>query len=568
MRKKSGLVFLCLVTMFLTSCNLFGGGNNQPNQPVKAPSSKQIFTDPEIGISDITTFDPALAFDLPSITAIQMVYTGLVQLDDKMQVQPQIAQSWDLSPDGLTWTFHLRPGLKFSDGTPLTSQDVAYSIDRALQPTTRSTVAPIYLNLVKDSDKLLAGTITTLIGDSLITPDNSTIEIITRQKAPYFLDMLTNSCTYVVEKKLIDTYGANFTDHLDEGGGAGPFKVSKYIHGQEIDFVPNPNYYGQAPQLRKVIFPFYRQASAAYQAYQAGQVDTASVPFSAIATARKQADFHQVLQLWTNYYTMNYLIKPFDNIHIRQAFALAINKTAIANNVWKGTVLSTNHIVPQGMNGYNPHLTGPDGTQSLQGNPTKARALLNQGIQEEGWSSVTQMPPITLTYATGTSNFDQEVAAMISMWQSVLGITVTPDPVDSNTLLAEVTAATNNAHGLQFWGLSWVAEYPDPQDWLTHQFDKGALNNSMNYGENTSNDAAEQQVIQQQLENADADLDSATRLQTYQQAEQQLVNDVAWMPMEQVTTTYLLKPYVIGMVINAQGLIPPNDWARIYIVQH
>src|SRR5579884_2907085 len=119
MRKIPGLVLLCLVTMFLTSCNIFGGGNNQPNPPVKAPPDKQVYVEPEVGISDITTFDPALAFDLPSITAIQMVYTGLVQLDDKMQVEPQIAQSWEIGPGGLTWTFHLRSGLKFSDGTPL-----------------------------------------------------------------------------------------------------------------------------------------------------------------------------------------------------------------------------------------------------------------------------------------------------------------------------------------------------------------------------------------------------------------------------------------------------------------
>ena len=568
MRNKHGFVLLCLLAVLLTSCNIFGGGNNQPNPPVKAAPDKQIYVDPEVGISDITTFDPALAFDQPSITAIQMVYTGLVQLDDKMQVQPQIAQNWEISPGGLTWTFHLRPGLKFSDGTPLTSHDVAYSLDRALQPTTRSTVSPIYLNLLKDSDKLLAGTIPTLIGDSLLTPDNSTIEIITSKPAPYFLDMLTHPCTYVVEKKLIDTYGANFTNHLDSGGGAGPFKVSKYIHGQEIDFVPNPNYYGRAPKLRKVIFPFYPQASAAYQAYQANQVDTASIPLSAFATDKKRPDFHQVPQLWINYYTMNYLVKPFDNIHIRQAFELAINKTAIANNVWKGTVLPTNHIVPQGMNGYNPHLTGPDGTQSLQGNPAKARALLSQGMQEEGWSSLTQVPSITLTYATGSPTADQEVAAMISMWQKALGVTVTASSIDYNTLLAEVTAATNNAHGLQFWGLSWVAEYPDPQDWLTHQFDRGVLNNSMNYGENTSNDAAQQQLIQQQLENADINFQPASRLSAYQQAEQQLVNDVAWMPMEQVTETYLRKPYVIGITDNELGLIPPNDWANIYIVQH
>src|SRR5579884_2079264 len=147
-----------------------------------------------------------------------MVFSGLVEQDDQGQIQPALAQSYSVASDKVTWTFHLRSGLKFSDGTPLTSHDVAYSIDRALQPTTRSTVSPIYPSLLKDSDKLLAGTISTLIGDSLITPDNSTLEIITSKQAPYFLDMLTHPCTYVVEKKLIDTYGADFTNHLDQGG--------------------------------------------------------------------------------------------------------------------------------------------------------------------------------------------------------------------------------------------------------------------------------------------------------------------------------------------------------------
>jgi len=272
--------------------------------------------------------------------------------------------------------------------------------------------------------------------------------------------------------------------------------------------------------------------------------------------------------LWINYYTMNYLVKPFDNIHIREAFALAINKTEIANQVWQGTVIPTNHIVPQDMPGYNPNLTGPDGTQSLLGNPDKARALLLQGLKEENWSSAAQLPLIKLTYAAGVSNFDQEVKAMITMWQSVLGVTVTPNPVDYNTLLDEVTAATSNAQGLQFWGLAWVAEYPDPQDWLTRQFDRGMPNNSMNYGENYGTNAAQQQATQMQLEAADANFQQDARMQAYQKAEQQLVNDVAWMPMEQVTSVYLRKPYVIGMVNNELGLIPPGDWANIYILQH
>lgn len=566
--KKPIIAYLCLLSILFTACNVFGGNNTK--NPVKAPSQSQVYIAPQVGVSDITTFDPALAptTDLPSINAIQMVFTGLVQLNDKLQVRPQLAQSWEQSPDGLTWTFHLKSHLKFSDGTPLTSKDVAYSIDRALQPTTKSTLAPIYLDLIKDSDKLVTGRVPTLVGDSLLTPDDTTLIIMAKKSAIYFLDMLAYPYSYVVEKSLIDKYGTKWTDHLTEGGSSGPWKVQQYTHSKEIDFVPNPNYLGPKPQLIKVIFPFYKQPNAAYQAYQAGHADTTSVPTATFSDYKKRSDFHQIPQLWINYYTMNYLQKPFDNIHIRQAFALAIDKTAIVNKVWKGTLLPTNHIVPQDMAAYNPQLTGTDGTQSLKGNPSQAKALLLQGLQEEKWSSVTQMPPIKLTYAIDVSNFNAEAAAMISMWQSVLGVTVAADPITFNTLLGKIAATTGNANGLQFWGFAWIAEYPDPQDWLTFQFDKGVPNNNMNYGQNGSSDAAKQQTIQQQLEAADTNSDEQARLQAYQQAEQQLINDVAWMPMEQVTAVFLRQPYVIGIVDNAQGLIPPEDWANIYIAQH
>lgn len=562
-------IFLCLLSILLAGCDF---GNNPAltaKKLAKAPADKQVYTVPQVGVTDITTLDPAqvLATDQTSMSAIQMIYTGLVQLDDKLQVQPQLAQSWNVSPDGLNYTFHLHKAMKFSDGTPLTSTDVAYSINRALQPTTKSTVAPIYLSLIKDADKLLGGFTPTLINDSLITPDANTLIITIKKRAPYFLAMLTYPCSFVVEKHLIDTYNTAFTEHLTQGGSSGPFKVAQYTHGKEIDFVPNADYYGPQPQLHKVVFPFYQQSDNAYHDYQIGQVDTTGIPVSTFASDKKRTDFHQIPQLWINYYTMNYLVKPFDNIHIRQAFALAIDKTTIANAIWKGTVLPTNHIVPAGMPGYNPDLTGPDGTQSLKGNPEQAKTLLQTGLKEE---HIATLPPIKLTYATSTNgaHFDQEVTAMIKMWHDVLGVTVTPDPIDYNSLLTQVTLATGNASGLQFWGLTWVAEYPDPQDWLTRQFDSGVPNNNMNYGQNTSSNVARQQYLQHQLENADSNGQEGARLKIYQEAEQQLVNDVAWMPIEQVTLTFLRKETVVGIVDNAQGIIPPNDWATIYKGQY
>src|SRR5258707_3885855 len=371
---------LCLMVMFLAAC-----GSNTPVTAQKAPADKQVYVLPEDSVPDIQTFDPGLSTDLPSIQAINMVFTGLVQLDDQMAVQPQLASSWSLAPDGLTWTFHLRPNLKFSDGTPLTSADVAYSIDRALQPAEKSPVGPIYLALIKDSDKLVAGKIKTIIGDSIMTPDPSTVVLVANKKASYFLDALTYSCSYVVEKSLIDKYGnTKFTDPLTEGGGDGPFKVASYTHGQNIIFVPNPNYYGPAPQLAKIVYPFYKDADTVYKAYQVGQVDSSGVPSANLAEARKLTnEFHPVPQLWISYYAMNLLVKPFDNIKIRQAFELAINKDLIVQSVWKNSLIPTNHIVPKGQPGYTPNLTGPDGVASTAGDPTKAKALFTAGLQEE-----------------------------------------------------------------------------------------------------------------------------------------------------------------------------------------
>ncbi len=512
---------LVLMAMLLVAC----GGSTTTTTTVpsaKAPASQQVLNMSFWnGVSDNKTFDPALSTDANSIAAIDLVFTGLVQLNNQLSIESQLASSYQLAPDGLTWTFHLRPNLKFSDGTPLTSADVVYSINRALLPATKSVVGPVYLGLIKDSDKLNAGKIPTIIGDM--------------------------------------------------GGGDGPFEVQAWNHGTNIVMVPNPTYYGPHPQLSKLIYPFYKETDTNFKAYQAGQTDFATdVPSADQNTAKALPNnqYQVVPNLYINYYTMNYLVKPFDNIHIRQAFFLAINKDLIAHSVWKDTVIASNHIVPKGMPGYNPNLTAPDGVTGTSGDTTKAKALLQQGLQEEGWSSVSQMPPVSLTYSSGNPDLANEVSAVQQMWQTTLGVSVKANPEDFNKLLTDSEAALNNPKGLQFWGIAWIADYPDPQDWTTLQFDKGSQYNQINYGQNNSADAATQQQTQQALEAADVNPDQTSRLQAYMQAEQQLVNDVAWLPMEQVGVPTVLKPYVRGLVFNAQLLYPPNNWANVFIATH
>ncbi|GCE06459.1 peptide ABC transporter substrate-binding protein [Dictyobacter aurantiacus] len=569
--KKSALgiiaTMLVLMATVLSACGGGGGSTTTTNNSGKAPADKQVFNWPLAGIADIKTFDPAMATTQTSLQAIGMVFTGLVTLDNDQKVVPELAQSWTSSDGGLTWTFKLKPNLKFSDGTPLTSADVAYSINRALLPDLNSPASPSYLNLIKDSDKMLAGKVKTIIGDSLLTPDPNTIVIKITEPAGYFLATLTYSTAYVVEKKLIDKYGnKNFTDHLTEGGGSGPFKVQEYTHGKRIVFVPNSNYVNGVPSI-KVVSTFYKDAATTYQAYKNGQVDQASVPTDYLNEQQNSKEYHKVPILAIFYYGLNFLTKPFDNLKIRQAFELALNKDEMIKVVYKGVYTPTNHIVPSGMPGYNPDLKGPDGTTSTAGNPTLAKQLFTQGLKEDGYANAAAVPAIKFQYASGSADTDKEIAVAAQQWKDVLGVTVKPIPTDFETLSASLPQNVGKTT-IQMFESGWGADYPDPQDFLTLQFAAGSPNNQTNWGQNKVSDAAAQVQVQKALNAADTEQDNTKRMQAYNQAEQTLVNDVAWLPIFQMARSRVLKSYVVGRVFNAGDSTPPFAWAKVYIANH
>ncbi len=568
---------LALVAMLMAGCG--GGGTAGPTAPKKAPANQQIY---RIGlaVSDVKTLDPAQAVDLASAQAQEMMFTGLVMENDQLQASGQLATSWDTSSDGLTYTFHLHPGMKFSDGQPLDANAVAFSIDRALSPTLYgATYAPsLYLGQLKDAALRGSGKISTLIGDSIKVIDANTISLTIAAKSAYFLQALTYPTAWVVEPSLVQKYGAKWMDHLTDSGNpgsSGPFILQKYDHSVGLTFVPNPNYYGKQPQLKEVQYLFYQDLNSMYKAYQAGQLDNTTVPSADIPTAEKNtAEFRKDPQLTIWYLGMNYLYKPLDNIDIRQAFSLAINRDIIAHNIEKDAVTPSCHIIPFGMPGYDQGLTCPGGGPT-RGDSAKAKQLFQQGLQAEGLTTAT-FPSMTMLYPTGAADVAQDVTTIVQEWQTVLGVTIKTQAIDFNTEITEVDnnvcSTPNNPQkclnkGLQMWWTGWIADYPDPQDWTTLQFGLGSSDNNMNYGQNLSSDATEQQQVQQEMTKADSDLGN-DRMSLYNQAEQQLVNDVAWCTIYQSDLVLSIKKYVQGVVINDEDETPPDDWGSIYISVH
>ncbi|WP_242527310.1 peptide ABC transporter substrate-binding protein [Ktedonosporobacter rubrisoli] len=572
--KKVLLPVIMVLATLLAACgsSSTSGGTQTSTQAAKAPDKQQILVYPIAGVADLATLDPALAEDVYSSQAIGTMFNGLVTYNNKTQIVPDLAKSYDLSKDGLSWTFHLRPDLKFSDGTALTSADVVYSIDRALQPATKSGFAINELGPIKDADKLNSGKIKTIIGDSLLAPDPQTVVIITSKKAAYLLDALTVSVGNVLEKSFVEKNGTSWTDHLADtgsGGNAGPWILQNYTRSKSLTFVPNPYYFGTKPQLKKVVMPLYSQKDTTYKDYQVNRVDFSFVPTIKLndAKALPSGQYRTDPSLRLSWFAMNYLVKPFDNIKIRQAFSLAVNRDLIATKVWKDSVTPSYHIIPNGTAGYNPDLTGPAGVKSTAGDATTAKKLFQEGLQEEGMTTAT-MPPIVFEVSSqGIQDQRDMYAAIQQMWQSTFGIPVKVNDIDFNKLVKDITGTVGNTNLMAF-AIGWTGT-PDPQNWMTNQFGPNSTINLGNYGNNQSTDAAQQKQAQQLMEQADAEVASPEqRAKLYDQAEQQLVNDVAWLTLYQVKTVYVVKPCVANWPHNPfgqAGIAYQPDWANIYI---
>ncbi|GCE08997.1 ABC transporter substrate-binding protein [Dictyobacter aurantiacus] len=577
-KKRSGRLKVIAIAIVLLAVLGFGSDNllnyisgwthqsSLAQEPSIAPASQQMLNIAVTSNLD-EPLDPATVQRKQSMQIVGMTSAGLLSLNDNMEVVSQLADSWEAGDQGYTWTFHLRHNLKFSDGTPLTSADVAYSLDRALDPAQKYGTASYNLQYIKGADQRSAGKIKSLIGQGILVPDADTIIFKLSKNVGYFLQTLTTTCAVVVEKALVDKYGPKFTNHLSEGGSSGPFELVQNT-AQKIVLKPNPHYYDHKPALTTIVFTPYESTQNAYSAYQANLSDFVdNIPSSLIDKVNQDQGFHRSLQLTTTYIAMNYLNKPFDNIKIRQAFALAVNKTLISKEIRKNTVLPTNHIIPEGDPGASATLAGPAGVQTLFGDPTLAKKLLAEGMREEGIASLQTFPQVTLTYpSTADPLRHNEMVIMQKMWKNNLGISVQLQEMPGSDFYQAISSQ-QGVKNMQMWRLSWAADYPDASDWMTVQFGQNASQNVFAYGQNHNSNMARQREIQHILAQADVTQNLPQRTIMYRSVEQELVNDVAWLPLYQYFDNYVVKPNIHGLTINAMGMVAPDDWPDIYVTQ-
>jgi oligopeptide transport system substrate-binding protein len=605
------LLLVGLIPLLLASCST-------DTVSATTPAKDQTFTWPFVGAKKISyaqILDPALIYRLDDLPTAQMIFTSLVTLDKDLKVAPDAATSWDVAQSGVEYTFHLRPNMKFSDGQPLTAKDFAYSIDRALDPR----LCPVYdaqtygpqgpqgEGIAGSCDNIAATYLTAILGatDKLGTKGNSIPSLISqgddpkkglnvidpltlkiRLNAPvsYFLQALTYPTAFVLEQSFIENpqwAGGKWVDHLDQGGCSGPFKVQSYGDGTQMTLVPNPAWqdaWDKHIQIQQVQRPVIYDQDQAYSDYRAGKYDYVVVPSTSYNTARGQGDFHEVPTLSTVFASLNWAKAPFDNLEVRQAFALSLNKQILVDRIEQGAGAPSNHFVPRGMPGYNVNLKNPppDGTQSLTGNQTAATNLLKKAqdscpasgiFTEKRYAycryivSVGGKPTQDITFYYRQGKVAQAALAIgaADQWKNSLGLSVKAVGLDDSVFFGQNVALPAAEDPMQGWFLGWIADYPDPQDWLSLFFRTDAGYNWTGVSD---------PEIDQLLDGADRELNFDKRMGMYNQVEQWAVDNGGLIPISQEKYSWRQRPWVSGFALTPLQTMIDVNWPNVVILTH
>lgn len=475
--------------------------------------------------SDPPTLDPHLTSDTTSAGVVVEVFSGLITIDTDLRLAPDIAESWDINGDGTVYTFHIRPKAKFHDGRSVTAEDFVYSINRAASPSTASPTADTYIGDIVGVRDVLEGKAERVTGVKAI--DEKTLQITIDAPKAYFLAKLTYPTAFVVDKNQTES-DPSWTDAPN---GTGPFILREYKVGERIILDRFADFYLEPAKLDRVDMNL--AGGQAMAMYENDEIDFTGVGLFDLERLRDpneplSKDLHVSPPGFSvSYIGLNPLEAPFDDIKFRQALNYAIDKELIAEEVLAGLRVPAYGILPPGFPGYNPNLVG------LEFDEARAKQLL----AESAYADPDTRPRIVITVPGSGGNIGLDLEVVLEMWRQTLGVEVEIQQVEWATYLQDL----NRKKFQGFAGLAWQADYPDPQDFLDILFHSESETNHGGY----SNPA-----VDTLLEQARVEIDPGKRVRLYNQAEEIIVQDAAWVPLWYTGERHLLlKSYVKGYAL-------------------
>ncbi len=463
---------------------------------------------------DVSTLDPAIGYDWQNWSMIKSLFDALMDYEPgTTELVPDLAESYEVSDDGLVYTFKLRPGVKFHNGREMTAADVKYSLDRAVNPKTQSPGAGFF-GSIEGFDAASAGDADGLSGVEVL--DDHTVRISLSRPDATFLHVMALNFASVVPKEAVEEHGADFGTNPV---GTGAFKMTDWTRGQHVVFERNPDYYQEGlPRLDKITFEVGQEPIVALLRLERGEVDIAGdgIPPAKFLQTMNDPKFKDQIvegkQLHTGYVTMNVKMKPFDDARVRKAVAMAINKDRIVRII-NGRAVPANQPLPPLMPGYDTEYQGQ--AYDVEG----AKALLAEAGYGDGFE--------TELYVANTDP-QPRIAQAIQQDLAAIGIKA---EIKSLAQANVIAAGGEEDQAPMIWsgGMAWIADFPDPSNFYGPILGcGGAVKGGWNWSWYCNEE------LDERAKKADAMTDPAdaeARIEEWKQIFTAIQDDAPWVPI-------------------------------------
>lgn len=494
--------------------------------------SVQIGPDPE-------TIDPALNSAVDGGNMLLHSFECLLIVGEDGTLQPGQAETYEISEDGLTWTFHLREGLKWSDGSALTANDFVYSWQRVCDPLVAAPYAETVLGMVKGYEDAIAGNVEAL---AVSATDDLTFVVELDAPCSYFGSLAAFATLSPVQQSTIEANGDAWATAPETYVSNGPFYMTEWVPGSHITFSKNPNYWNaDAVKLDRLRFVLMEDSNAAYSAFQSGEVlMVKDVPTEEIPSLEGNPEFYIEPIIGTYYVSLNTEKEPFNNAEVRKALSLAIDREYVASTLMQGTYSAASNFMGPGWidtdgkefmdnaNGGAPYIDNTD----YEGNLEEAKQIL----ADAGYPNGEGLPSIS--YLTNDSGYHKIVAEYLQQAWAELGVNLQVEVVEWSSF---TPMRRNGEYDVARNG--WVGDYSDPSNMLDLLYSTNG-NNDGKFN-NAEYDAA--------MELSRTTLDAAERSEALHTAEDILMSETACIPIAYYNDFWLMSNKITGAWHSAYG---------------
>lgn len=539
--KKALVLFLCfaLLAAVFTGCggeNSGSGGSafkdGYPENVLRiAIDAEQESGDPQLTSADYLV--PLNIFDTP-ITVISLP-------DGTSELQPGLAERWDISDDGLVYTLHLRKGVKYTNGEELKADDFLYTIDRMLNPQ-RMAKNTECMSMLAGAQDVMDGKLDTIEGHGVNIIDDYTVELTLSSSYAPFLATLSVPGWSIYNRKAGDAAdeagggisGSFFGSDPEYTIGSGPFILKEWVINDHMYFEANKDYWQGAPALDGILVSIIPDGDTMKMMYESGQLDIFDLDYAreqiaAYMNSDKYKD--QVVPkvtLGTTYLSINERIKPFDDVRVRKAVQMAIDKQTILDTLYEGTGVRANGIFAPGMTCFNPDIANIPYDQEA------AKALLAEAGYADGFD-------MTIAQSSGDNKATIQCNEIVQAQLGEIGINVTIDQMDEASWYD-----ARRTGDLPMYMSTWWGDYNDPDNFIYTFFsEESTVTRSFNY---YNHDAMKR------INDARYMIDPEARIKEYQDLEKLVIqDDAAWVPMFHLEKIRMVQPRVKGFVPHWAG---------------